>query len=211
MGLAAAPFLAKGHGVCRRGRFPDSRLSARRFLLARLRRNLGAARSATSSGTILPGLLCANRASRASGRLASAAPADHSGGTVAEFHGLPVPPASLIFIRSLCGLARDCQICCAARNKNKNQNPVPNRGRGETAPIRKNALWRRFVGAPAHGVDPPAAFDQDCGVAGYVMLAVGGGDVDSYLFALRVFCDFFDRDFVGSEHLVVRCDYLLKR
>src|SRR5271170_4223881 len=68
-GLLAAPFLAKGHGVCRRGRFPDSRLSARRLLLARLRRNLGAARSATSCGTVLPGLLCANRASRASGRL----------------------------------------------------------------------------------------------------------------------------------------------
>jgi hypothetical protein len=42
----------------------------------------------------------------ASGRSHFTAPADYSGGTVADFHGLPVPPAISIFIRSLCGAAR---------------------------------------------------------------------------------------------------------
>jgi hypothetical protein len=42
----------------------------------------------------------------ASGRSHFTAPADYSGGTVADFHGLPVPPAKSIFIRSLCGAAR---------------------------------------------------------------------------------------------------------
>jgi hypothetical protein len=88
-------------------------LSALRLLLVHAcDGNSGAARSAIAFGTILPGLNCAACAIRASGRLTSAAPADHSGGTVADFHGLPVPPASSNFQSQSKRRGARCQMRC---------------------------------------------------------------------------------------------------
>jgi hypothetical protein len=170
MGPLAAPFLAKGNGVCRRGRFPDSQpfraaLVSCCTLAAEIR------------ALLVPRLSSERSFPAQIARLARFEPVDDLhpqrrpitvAGPWPIFTAFPFPRPAQIFNRSLSAAASAVK-CVACR-------PPPVRCK---IPLRighcasENALWRRFIGVPAHGVDPPSAIDQNCGVVRYVMLAVG--------------------------------------
>jgi hypothetical protein len=95
----ATPSLAKSVRVTVPGMYPDFRPSLR---LAKEGENFGRCRSALSEPPSLPAL---------TGQVAYAAPADYSGGTVADFHGLPISPSQLNCFHAECMPRRtECQI-----------------------------------------------------------------------------------------------------